>query len=147
MAKKTLKLQEQDNKTLSKEEGVVRTNKGEEFEPISPAAPEGAEDQKQEGNLALTEEELEGLAGDLEPGDKGFLPLDKFGRPSGPAQKTKPEGFFASVYVPIQRNPLPLATPSGAEVTNQMNPDPTKDDRDLSANVDRAEGEHAKDKE
>lgn len=71
----------------------------------------------------LTNEELVPLVGELAPGESGFLPLDANGTPSGPA--TKVQTAESSVVVKAgytDQGEAPLITPSGAPITDQMEP-------------------------
>lgn len=82
-----------------------------------------AEEEANERNHAISAEEEMKLVGDLAPGEEGWLPIDEYGKPTGPAQKgTPPEGTRAArvMGVPPVNKPVALQTPSGAHVTNQM---------------------------
>ena len=71
----------------------------------------------------IPDETLMEYVGELAPGEKGFLPIDANGAPSGPA--TKVQTSDPSVYVragdPAQGE-APLITESGAPITDDMVP-------------------------
>lgn len=110
-----------DTVAESKKTGEMTTDSGKKVEAISPAVPHGAE------NAVETDEpkviRTEALVGELSPGEEGFLPLDAEGHPIGPAQKTH-EGmeFWAPVQAPGNAPAPDLVTPSGAPITERMNP-------------------------
>lgn len=105
---------------------TLKTEEGKKVEPISPAIPEGAEQEHPETEKVrvLSHEEQEELIGELEPGEEGYLPLDEKGNITGPAKKGKPpEGTLgASVVAPADTRPPALMTPSGAPITARMSP-------------------------
>ena len=68
-------------------------------------------------------DEVKKHKGELKPGDLGWLKLDDKGNPVGSATKEPPdEGPAARVYVPAAVNPPEMTTPSGAPITENMNP-------------------------
>lgn len=69
-----------------------------------------------------TAEEVKGKKGDLKPGDLGWIQLNEEGDPAGNATKEPPKGPAARVYVPAPSDPPEMTTPSGAPITEQMNP-------------------------
>lgn len=113
------------------EDGTATTEEGKKVELTPPAVPEGAPDVDEEKvehkGRALSEEEVDKLVGDLEPGESGWIPLDEKGKPTGPAKKgTPPEGQLAHTVVAPARPPRQaIMTPSGAPITDNMNPDPS----------------------
>lgn len=115
------KLSDEASKDAEKTADDVSTDEGEPVEQAGPVMVEVPEPQK---NTPLTDEELSELVGELEPGDEGYLPLDAHGHIIGSAKKGKPpQGEFgAAVRAIVQRQPLALATPSGAPITKMMNP-------------------------
>ena len=88
--------------------------------------------------LPLTEEQIEErtfsadevkeLAGELKPGQVGYVELDENGTPSGAATLEPPEpghGVYARVVATSPYKLDEVTTPSGAPVTKHMQPDPT----------------------
>lgn len=97
------------------------TDQGKAVEATGPVATEVPEDLNEE---PFTEDELNDLVGDLEPGELGWLPLDRLGRVIGPAKKGKPgaDELGTPVQAVVQRMPMILQTPSGAPILKRMNP-------------------------
>jgi hypothetical protein len=114
-----------DNVEQSKQDGTVTTDEGKVVDARTGVA---AEKPENEDHGALSYEEVEGLLGDLEPGDEGWVPLDEKGFIIGPAKKGKaPIGTLsASVYCPPDSRIPPLTTPAGALLSKKMNPDTQK---------------------
>ena len=111
------------NVEQSKTEGTVTDDSGRTATATSPAVPDGAFEKKLAAE-GFTEQELEDLAANLKAGESGWLPLDEYGRVTGPAQTgVPPEGQLAAKVVAIAA-PIPriLQTPSGAPISKTMNP-------------------------
>jgi hypothetical protein len=83
------------------------------------------------GQKLKTESELKSLRGELDPGYQAFVPLDDKGNPSGPAEDWEPGKPQAAVFAPPPHPSDELVTPSGAPITNQMNPNPDFGDVNL----------------
>jgi hypothetical protein len=117
------KLSDEESANAAKTLDDVTTDSGEPVEQAGPVAIEVPDDHYP-AHRPLTDDELEDLVGDLEPGEDGFLPLDPKGRIIGPAQKGQPaaDQLGAPVHAVVQRTPLTLTTPSGAPITTFMNP-------------------------
>jgi hypothetical protein len=82
----------------------------------------------------FTAKELEGKAGDLKDGELGWLKLDDKGNPTGTAVREMPkEGPAARVMHIAPRDHFELMTPSGAPITEQMNPNPEMWDEGMLA--------------
>jgi len=82
------------------------------------------------GDTFLTHDEIKSLAGDLAPGEIGWVKLDGEGTPSGAAVRDiiglqKPEEPYARVIGSPKVVADEIVTPSGAPVTKFMNPEPT----------------------
>jgi hypothetical protein len=121
-------------------DGMATTDEGKKVELTPPAVTDTAavDPELVEKARMLTEEEADNLAGELEPGEEGWIPLDEHGTPTGPAQKGEPpkDQLAARVVAPASPPRQAVMTPSGAPITKQMNPDPTinaKPDRDYNA--------------
>lgn len=97
------------------------TDEGKAVEATGPVATE-VEDKPSDD--PFTDEELNDLVGELEPGETGWLPLDRLGRVTGPAKKGKPgpDELGCAVQAVIQRQPMVLQTPAGAPILKRMNP-------------------------
>jgi hypothetical protein len=78
------------------------------------------------GDTFLTHDEISDLAGELRPGEIGWLKLDEEGTPVGAATneipKTATESFARVVGAPSGKYDE-IVTPSGAPVTRFMNPE------------------------
>lgn len=73
----------------------------------------------------LSDEELQSLKGELEPGESGWLPIDKFGNPTGLAVRERPDdGLYVAVHIPRPDPSKEMTTSSGAPVMEGMNPNP-----------------------
>src|SRR4249920_1591389 len=93
--------------------------------------------------LVITEEAQEGLLGgkvgegaELEGGQTGFLQISEDGEPTGPVFKVRPPDPNILVAPVLAQNPRrndALTTPSGAPITNKMNPDHSFADAGLIA--------------
>lgn len=96
--------------------------------------PGGAADS---GLEVLSAEEIKGLVGDLEPGDVGYVKLDPKGKPIGAATREHPKGdeLVAPVLGAAARIYDELTTPSGAPITNQMNPEHRFSDAGLDSRL------------
>jgi hypothetical protein len=72
--------------------------------------------------------DLKQLAGDLLPGEIGYIHLDPEGKPTGPAvREVPPVGTPCARVMGMQSYPSPqdgLVTPTGAPLTPNMNPFP-----------------------
>jgi len=79
------------------------------------------------GDTFLTPDEIKSLAGDLLPGEIGWVKLDDQGTPTGAATKEIPpvdgEPVARVIGSPTHKYDE-IVTPSGAPVTKFMNPDP-----------------------
>jgi hypothetical protein len=74
------------------------------------------------------------LVGELGHGELGWVELDEEGMPTGPAQKEPPPlGTVAARVVGYFPTQDELVTPSGAPVTDQMNPAPDFQDAGMQA--------------
>lgn len=118
-----------NNVDQSKKDGTVTTNEGKKVEATSPAIPAGAEDkaindEKAEKNAIIVEEEdIKSYYGELEAGDKGWIPLEEDGRLAGPAKKGRPPEN--QPFVEVYRHGPPhgeVTTMSGAPLMKIMNP-------------------------
>ena len=88
------------------------------------------------GPTYLTWDEIHELAGDLGPGEIGWVRLDENGTPQGPAERELPpaeEGPVARVAGSPKVAYDDIVTPSGAPVTKFMNPDPQLWDKGMLA--------------
>lgn len=77
-------------------------------------------------DVNFSRDEIKNLAGDLAPGEIGWVKLDEEGEPTGPATRGMPdisEGPVAKVVGSPKVAYDEIVTPSGAPVTKQMNPD------------------------
>jgi len=81
----------------------------------------------------LTIEEINALAGDLKPGEIGWVKLDEEGTPTGAATKELPTdgGTYARVVGARSGPSDEVLTPSGAPITRHMNPDPQTIDQGM----------------
>jgi hypothetical protein len=106
-------------------------------------APPTAEQQPVEE--PFTVEEINALAGDLKPGEIGWVKLDEEGTPTGAAVKEMPkdDGSYAKVVGAKPAAAEEVLTPSGAPLTKHMNPDPQVPDLHEMARV-RSGGAPAK---
>lgn len=97
------------------------TDEGKEVQATGPVATEVEEKIDDD---PFTEDELNDLVGDLEPGEIGWLPLDRLGRVTGPAKTGRPgpDELGCAVQAIVQRQPMVLQTPSGAPILKRMNP-------------------------
>lgn len=127
----TVTKEKQETHAVSKQEkDVVKTSEGQEVKLQSPAVGKGEEpeqtEEQRDKHRPLSDEELEGLMGELEPGEEGWIPLSPEGEPTGPAQKgmAPPDQLAHKVVAPVLPPRPSITTPSGAPITNQMNPDP-----------------------
>ena len=81
------------------------------------------------GDTFLTKEEIEGLAGDLGPGEVGYVKLDEEGTPTGEAVRKLPPAKDDQTWARVVGSPKvaydDIVTPSGAPVTKFMNPEPS----------------------
>jgi len=91
------------------------------------------------GAELLSVEEIQGMVGDLEPGDIGYIPLDEEGKPTGAAISVMPTDGTLVAPVLAQAPVVydELSTPAGAPITTMMNPihsfyDPGLHDRLIS---------------
>lgn len=88
--------------------------------------PASTEDKR--GDTFLTHDEIHSLAGDIKPGQLGFLKLDEEGKPSGSVVTELKDVYDESPKASVIANPQhvwdDIVTPSGAPVTKFMNPDP-----------------------
>jgi len=88
------------------------------------------------GPVILSNEEVNDLAGDLGPGEIGWVKLDEEGNPTGAATKEYPnikDGPVARVIGSPKAAYDDIVTPSGAPVTKFMNPEPTLWDEGMLA--------------
>lgn len=115
------KLSDIDSKAAELTDEDVTTDTGDAVEATGPVMTEVPDDKNDD---PLTEEEVKALVGDLEPGEMGWLPLDRLGRITGPAKKGRPgpDEMGAAVQAVVPRTPLSLQTPSGAPILRRMNP-------------------------
>jgi hypothetical protein len=104
------------------------------------------------GDRFFTMDEISALAGDLQPGEIGWVKLDENGTPTGAAVRESPflggdtaGETWARVVGTTTRKYDEIVTPSGAPVTRFMNPDPVLwDDGMLARNPIPAETEQSK---
>ena len=74
----------------------------------------------------LTAEDIRNFAGDLAAGEIGYIELDEFGEPKGPALKEIPDPGVPVARVvgsPVRKYDE-VVTPAGAPLTRNMNPAP-----------------------
>jgi len=71
--------------------------------------------------VALTVAEQEALVGDLDFGDKGFLPIDDLGVPAGLASKEQQSEPSMAVMRCGEGEPAVLTTPTGAPIMSEGN--------------------------
>jgi len=80
------------------------------------------------GQTSLNPDEIKSLAGDLAPGEIGWLELDDEGNPTGTATRQLPPPDDHKMWAKVVGSPThkydEIVTPSGAPVTRYMNPDP-----------------------
>lgn len=76
--------------------------------------------------VALTRDEIHGLAGDIQPGELAHIKLDEEGNPTGSILRGIVSGD--DITAPVYGNPMvqfdDMVTPSGAPITKHMNPEP-----------------------
>jgi hypothetical protein len=92
------------------------------------------------GDRFMTRDEIKNLAGDIIPGEVGWLKLDEEGTPVEPVEmdypflegKTQDQTFARVVGAPTHKYDE-IVTPSGAPVTKFMNPEPTLWDEGMLA--------------
>jgi hypothetical protein len=74
----------------------------------------------------FTKDEIKNLAGELQPGEVGWVELDEEGTPTGPARKEPPPPGTptAKVVGTLTTKMDEITTPTGAPITKHMNPDP-----------------------
>jgi hypothetical protein len=93
------------------------------------AASKGQDLADPRGDTFLTHDEIHHLAGDIAPGELGFLKLDEEGHPTGTVirdiRSVHDDSPKATVIASPQHKWDDIVTPSGAPVTKFMNPDPT----------------------
>lgn len=72
-------------------------------------------------------DEIKEMAGDLMPGELGWVDLDEEGQPQGAAKRDIPDQdeVVARVFVSPKAAWEDLVTPSGAPITRFMNPEPS----------------------
>ena len=79
------------------------------------------------------------LIGELSPGQKGWLPLDEAGEPTGPATLLPPPppalacAVLANPKDPLEEDDHALVTPSGAPLETPLNPHTDNRDEDWQA--------------
>lgn len=130
----------------SLKDGKATTDSGARVELTAPAVAHGAEFASEDADLgSFSEKEMETLAGELENGDEGYLPLDKDGNVLGPAKKGYPaEGEYGA---PVWLSPRDgLLTPAGAPIQKRMNIDPNLNRVQDQNRVDVKEGDVAQSK-
>jgi|KBSSwiStaDraftv2_1062776.scaffolds.fasta_scaffold46447_8 Membrane protein involved in colicin uptake len=79
------------------------------------------------GDRMFKPEEIKEFAGDLMPGELGWVDLSEEGTPEGPAKRDIPDQdeVVARVYVSPKAAWDDVVTPSGAPITRFMNPEPS----------------------
>jgi hypothetical protein len=81
------------------------------------------------GDRFLTHDEIKSLAGDIQPGELGFLKLDEEGKPTGTVVTDLRDVYDETPKATVIANRIPIAdeivTPSGAPISKFMNPDTT----------------------
>jgi hypothetical protein len=81
------------------------------------------------GDRFLTHDEIKSLAGDIQPGELGFLKLDEEGKPTGTVITDVRDVYDETPKATVIANRIPVAdeivTPSGAPISKFMNPDTT----------------------
>lgn len=109
--------------------GEMTTDSGRKVDATGPAVPDSALinqlDDGVHNNRILTPEEEEKYAGELQPGDSGYLPLNPDGSIAGPAKLgNPPEGMLAAKVTGVAptTKPTTLQTPAGAPISHTMNP-------------------------
>jgi hypothetical protein len=114
--------------------GEMTTDSGDKVEPVSPAIPHGAEHQPEpESDFSL--EEQQKLVGDLEPGDKCYLPTDAEGNVQGPAVADIEAAGEWFVPVFVDGDGTHLLTSAGAPITRRMNPDTKEESGEARAGL------------
>ncbi len=117
-----------DNVEASKQGGPLTTDEGHRVEATSPAVPHGAEfttDNAEHKNRVFSPEDEAKYAGELAPGDVGYIELDDENHPIGTAKKGPiPEGVKAARITGVapQTKPTQIQTPAGAPLSHTMNP-------------------------
>jgi hypothetical protein len=82
---------------------------------------------------SLSVDEQKALVGELKPGQTGHISLSETGEPVGAAAKIPPtDALSAPVLVQVSPEKDVLTTPSGAPITQSMNPGHSYFDRNLS---------------
>lgn len=111
----------------SKKTGEVTTESGEKVKATPPAinTPVGTT-AEEDAPKDLTLDEQEALVGELEPGETGWVELDKDGKPKGKAKRGIPPADtpVAAVLVSPHFIRNIITTPAGAPLTNKMNTSP-----------------------
>lgn len=104
--------------TPSKTPGATTTYSAKKDSPV-----EDDEARKPHINTPLDADEVKGMVGELKPGELGWVKLNDEGEPEGAATRDPPtDGPAARVYATAPVIPLELTTPSGAPITEHMNP-------------------------
>ena len=89
------------------------------------------------GDTFLLPDEIKSLAGDIGPGEVGYIELDEEGTPTGAAVRDIPppgdHKMWARVIGASTHKYDEIVTPSGAPVTKYMNPEPTLWDEGMLA--------------
>jgi hypothetical protein len=79
------------------------------------------------GDTSFSNEEVNAMAGDIAPGELGWLKLDEDGTPSGTVIRRPSHPGGDEVVAPVVGTPTrkydEITTPSGAPITRFMNPD------------------------
>ena len=88
---------------------------------------EALPNQDPRGDRMFSKEEIKEFAGDLMPGELGWVDLSEEGTPEGPAKRDIPDQdeVVARVYVSPKAAWDDVVTPSGAPITRFMNPEPS----------------------
>jgi len=88
------------------------------------------------GDTFLTDDEIKSIAGDLGPGEIGWVELDDNGTPVGTVKRELPDPAGESVARVVgspTRKYDEVVTPSGAPLSKFMNPDPALWDEGMLA--------------
>jgi hypothetical protein len=91
------------------------------------------------GDRFFTSDEIKSMAGDIQPGEFGWLKLDENGTPVGSVDRESPflageaTETYARVIGASTHKYDEIVTPSGAPVTKFMNPDPVLWDEGMLA--------------
>lgn len=118
----------------SRKTGELTTDEGKKVEATSPAIPHGAENQPEPESDFSLDEQMK-LVGNLEPGDKCYLPTDAEGNVQGPAVEDieKAGEWFVPVFV--DGDGTHLLTSAGAPITRRMNPDTREESGEARAGI------------